>query len=185
MTSRLRPRGERRAAPALAYSGPWAGHCDLSSSWTRRWNSGCRAGARRSGSRIAPDSVDSPAMLPHSSESGFKRWKGPASPSRLKAVPPPACRSLELLLPSQVALGRLDAGVPQQKLDLLEGAAGEPAEFRHNSGGRGARVVDGGLLLLVDLLQERGDGVGERPPLRLSTLSSLLCSATRTLWGSP
>src|SRR5258708_7717857 len=37
---------------------------------------------------------------------------------------------LELLLPPQVALGRLDGGVPQKKLNLLEGASGEPTEFR-------------------------------------------------------
>jgi hypothetical protein len=36
-------------------------------------------------------------------------------------------RHLELLLSPEVALGRLDGGVPQQKLDLLEGTAGEPA----------------------------------------------------------
>ncbi len=35
-------------------------------------------------------------------------------------------RHLELPLSSQVALGRLDGGVPQQELDLLEGPAGEP-----------------------------------------------------------
>jgi hypothetical protein len=30
----------------------------------------------------------------------------------------------------QVAFGRLDGGVAKQKLDLLEGASGDPAEFR-------------------------------------------------------
>jgi hypothetical protein len=36
-------------------------------------------------------------------------------------------RHLELLLATQVALGRLDRGMPQQELDLLECSAREPA----------------------------------------------------------